>query len=227
MSTLENNQTSAVSNIDNQDFVFKLVIVGDSGVGKSCLMHHFIYNRFKKDTTQTIGVDFSAKSIKLGSQEIKLQIWDTAGQEKFRSVARSYYRGAIGIVIVYDITKAESFQHVPQWLNDAKNSARNECSVCVVGNKSDLEDSRLISLNEGSKYCLENNLMHFECSAFTGQNVDEIFLSLSKHILNKIDNGIIDVNSVVSSYSREMKKISMEESKTKNGNGNCYWENAC
>lgn len=226
MSIPSQSDKTSISSMDNQDFVFKLVIVGDSGVGKSCLMHHFIYNRFKKDTTQTIGVDFSAKSIKLGNQEIKLQIWDTAGQEKFRSVARSYYRGAIGIIIVYDITKAESFQHVPQWLNDAKNSARSECSVCVVGNKCDLEESRTVSMNEGSKYCLENNLLHFECSAFSGENIDEIFASISKHILNKIDNGIIDSNSVVSSYAREMKKISKEETK-KTGSGYCYWENSC
>jgi Ras-related protein Rab-4B len=97
---------------DNQDYVFKFVIIGDSGVGKSCIMHHFIYNKcniflniVKKETTQTLGVEFSSKNIKIGNKEIRLQIWDTAGQEKFRSVARSYYRGAIGVIIVYDITK--------------------------------------------------------------------------------------------------------------------------
>ena len=216
-----NNQISNFTNLDNQNFVFKLVIVGDSGVGKSCLMHHFIYNRFKKNTTQTIGVDFSAKSIKIENQEIKLQIWDTAGQEKFRSVARSYYRGAIGIIIVYDITKPESFQHVPQWLIDAKSAARSECSVCVVGNKCDLEESRAVSYNEGNKYCMENYLQHYECSAFTGQNVDEIFINLSKHILEKIDNGIIQVNSVVSSFAKEMKKLTKDDNKINNVNNYC------
>ena len=102
---------------DNHDYVFKFVIIGDSGVGKSCIMHHFIFNKCKfhlrliitflvnKQTTETVGVEFSSKIIKVGNKETKLQIWDTAGQEKFRSVARSYYRGAIGVVIVYDITK--------------------------------------------------------------------------------------------------------------------------
>jgi Ras-related protein Rab-4B len=107
------NSSDSIQGGDNHDYVFKFVIIGDSGVGKSCIMHHFIYNKcitiflqlVKKETTQTIGVEFSSKIIKIGNKETKLQIWDTAGQEKFRSVARSYYRGAIGVIIVYDITK--------------------------------------------------------------------------------------------------------------------------
>ena len=102
----------------------------------------------------------------MGNKDIKLQIWDTAGQEKFRyyslncsSVAKSYYRGAIGVIIVYDITRPETFQHVPNWLNDAKNLARNECSICVVGNKSDLKENRVVKYNDGAKFCQENS--HF------------------------------------------------------------------
>ena len=141
----------------------------------------------------------------MGNKDIKLQIWDTAGQEKFRyyslncsSVAKSYYRGAIGVIIVYDITRPETFQHVPNWLNDAKNLARNECSICVVGNKSDLKDNRIVKYNDGAKFCQENSnyiklldLIHYECSALTGYNVDEIFITVAKQIIGKIENGYI------------------------------------
>lgn len=220
-------KTNNNSLTENQNYVFKLVLVGDSGVGKSCLMHHFIYNRFKRDTTQTIGVDFSAKSVRLGNQDIKLQIWDTAGQEKFRSVARSYYRGSIGIIILYDITKPESFRHVPTWLTDVKNTARSECSVCVVGNKSDLTDQRVIKYNDGAKYCQENNLLHFECSAYTGENVDEIFITLSRHIINKIENGIIEPSSVVSSYAKEMKRVTTLSNNSHDNDSKCSGYTSC
>ena len=202
---------------DKNDYVFKLVLVGDSGVGKSCILHQFIYNRFRKNTTQTIGVDFSAKNVHIDNQEIKLQIWDTAGQEKFRSVARSYYRGAIGIIIVYDITKVESFQHIATWLADARNAARSECSVCVVGNKGDLEDQRVVRTEDGKLFCTENNLLFFECSALTGDNIDEIFNEMSRHIFNKIESGIIEPNSVISSFAKEMKKVNKLNEENNNG----------
>lgn len=202
---------------DKNDYVFKLVLVGDSGVGKSCILHQFIYNRFRKNTTQTIGVDFSAKNVHIDNQEIKLQIWDTAGQEKFRSVARSYYRGAIGIIIVYDITKVESFQHIATWLADARNAARSECSVCVVGNKGDLEDQRVVRTEDGKLFCTENNLLFFECSALTGDNIDEIFNEISRHIFNKIESGIIEPNSVISSFAKEMKKVNKLNEENNNG----------
>ena len=202
---------------DKNDYVFKLVLVGDSGVGKSCILHQFIYNRFRKNTTQTIGVDFSAKNVHIDNQEIKLQIWDTAGQEKFRSVARSYYRGAIGIIIVYDITKVESFQHIATWLADARNAARSECSVCVVGNKGDLEDQRVVRTEDGKLFCTENNLLFFECSALTGDNIYEIFNEISRHIFNKIESGIIEPNSVISSFAKEMKKVNKLNEENNNG----------
>lgn len=221
------SDTSNPSNLpDSNDYVFKLVLVGDSGVGKSCILHQFIYSRFKKNTTQTIGVDFSAKNVHIDNQEIKLQIWDTAGQEKFRSVARSYYRGAIGIIIVYDITKAESFQHIASWLADARNAARSECSVCVVGNKADLEEQRMVRTEDGKLFCTENNLLFFECSALSGENVDEIFTAISKHIMNKIENGIIEPNSVISSFAKEMKRVSKENGENNKGQ-NCGGYAAC
>lgn len=142
---------------DYHDYVFKFVIVGDSGVGKSCIMHHFIFNKFKKETTHTIGVEFSSKLISIANKEIKLNLWDTAGQEKFRSIVKGYFRGAIGVIITYDITNAESFQHILSWLNEAKNLARAECTICLVGNKKDLDSDREINFTDGSKFCLENS----------------------------------------------------------------------
>ena len=101
-----NKQTNNdIQNFETNDFVFKYIIIGDSGVGKSSIMHRFIYNKTKKETTQTVGVEFASKLLSFNEKEIKLQIWDTAGQEKFRSVTKSYYRSAIGVIIVYDVTK--------------------------------------------------------------------------------------------------------------------------
>ena len=183
-------------------------------------MHHFIYNKFEKNKTQTIGVDFTAKTIKIKEQNIKLQIWDTAGQEKFRAIARNYYRGAIGIILVYDVTKLETFNHINTWLNDAKNYTRSECSVIIVGNKTDLDNLRQVKYSEGQKFSEENNLLYIESSANTGNNIGQIFYNISEDILNKIQNGIIDSNSVVSSYAREMKKVQIEENDNNNKNTN-------
>ena len=203
-----------------ENLEFKLIILGDSGVGKSCIMHNFIYKKFEKNKTQTIGVDFTTKTIKIKNQSIKLQIWDTAGQEKFRSIARNYYRGAIGIIIVYDISKIESFNHIITWLNDAKNYTRNESTVLIVGNKNDLENLRQVKFSEGQKFCDENNLLFIESSACTGNNIEQIFFNISEDVLNKIDNGIIDSNSVISSYAREMKKVQIEDKENNNEEDN-------
>jgi Rab family, other len=165
--------------------LMKLIVVGDSGTGKSSLLHRFVEDVFSEDQTQTIGVEFGAKVVQLLGKKIKLQIWDTAGQERYKSVTRSYYRGAVGCLIVYDITNRGSYEHVSTWLNDVRQLAGKDVVVMLIGNKSDLANSekRVVSHNEASLLAQENGLMHFETSAATGELVSDAFLKVAKTAL--------------------------------------------
>jgi len=174
------------------NYLFKFLIIGNAGVGKSCLLHQFIENKFKSDTTHTIGVEFGSKVIRVGGKSVKLQIWDTAGQERFRSVTRSYYRGAAGALLVYDVTSRDSYNALTQWLNDAKTLASQHIVVILVGNKKDQEADREVALLEASRFAQENEMMFMETSAMTGENVEETFLRCARNILSKIESGELD-----------------------------------
>ncbi|KPA84549.1 putative mitochondrial ras-related rab-4 [Leptomonas pyrrhocoris] len=168
---------------DKYQQLMKLIVIGDSGTGKSCLLHRFIEDTFSEDQTQTIGIEYGAKIVDLGGAKVKLQIWDTAGQERYKSVTRSYYRGAMGCLIVYDVTNRSSYESVPQWLNDVRQLAGNDVVVMLIGNKCDLvkaNHSRAVQHNEASLYAQQNGLLHFETSAATGEFVTEAFLKVAK-----------------------------------------------
>ncbi|KAG8230604.1 hypothetical protein J437_LFUL004517 [Ladona fulva] len=178
---------------DSYDFLFKFLMTGSAGTGKSCLLHQFMENKFKEDSSHTIGVEFGSKIVNVGGKSVKLQIWDTAGQERFRSVTRSYYRGAAGALLVYDLTSRESFNAVGRWLSDARTLAGPNISILLVGNKKDLGDTeREVTFLEASRFAQENDLMFLEASAKTGANVEEAFLKCAKSILAKIETGEID-----------------------------------
>eukprot|EP01084_Bolivina_argentea_P235033 395621_1 len=138
------------------DYLFKLLLIGDSGVGKSCLLLRFADDTYTDSYISTIGVDFKIRTVDLDTKTIKLQIWDTAGQETFRSITRSYYRNTAGALLVYDITRRETFMHVSQWLTDAKTHGSSDMTVMLVGNKCDLEHLRQVSTEEGQKFAQEN-----------------------------------------------------------------------
>lgn len=178
------------------NYLFKFLIIGNAGVGKSCLLHQFIENKFKSDTTHTIGVEFGSKVIRVGGKSVKLQIWDTAGQERFRSVTRSYYRGAAGALLVYDIASRDSYNSLIQWLNDARTLASPHIVVILVGNKKDQEADREVSLLEASRFAQENEMMFMETSAMSGENVEETFLRCARNILSKIESGELDPDRI-------------------------------
>ncbi|KAG5470445.1 hypothetical protein LSCM1_01689 [Leishmania martiniquensis] len=168
---------------DKYQQLMKLIVIGDSGVGKSCLLHRFVEDTFSEEQTQTIGIEYGAKIIDLGGAKVKLQIWDTAGQERYKSVTRSYYRGATGCIIVYDVTNRSSYESVPQWLSDVRQLAGSDVVVMLIGNKIDLakgNNCRLVQHNEVSLYAQQNGLLHFETSAATGEFVAEAFLKVAK-----------------------------------------------
>eukprot|EP00931_Biecheleriopsis_adriatica_P022478 TRINITY_DN14431_c0_g1_i1.p1 TRINITY_DN14431_c0_g1~~TRINITY_DN14431_c0_g1_i1.p1 ORF type:complete len:205 (+),score=19.61 TRINITY_DN14431_c0_g1_i1:151-765(+) len=165
------------------NYLFKYIIVGDAGVGKSCLLLQFTDRRFRAEHDMTIGVEFGHRVVDIADQRIKLQIWDTAGQEAFRSITRAYYRGATGALLVYDISRRATFEHLAQWLMDAR-----------IGNKSDLE-RREVSVEEGAWFARQNGLFFLETSAKTGQNVESAFLDTARQIFDNLQAGMYDLSS--------------------------------
>ena len=143
-------------------------------MGKSCLLLQFTDKRFQQVHDLTIGVEFGARMITIDSKQIKLQIWDTAGQESFRSITRSYYRGAAGALLVYDITRRETFNHLTSWLDDARQHSNSNMTIMLIGNKSDLDHRRAVSLEEGQRFAEEHGLIFLETSAKTAANVEEV-----------------------------------------------------
>jgi len=175
-------------------YLFKYIIIGDTGVGKSCLLLQFTDKRFRADHDLTIGVEFGARLITIDNKQIKLQIWDTAGQESFRSITRSYYRGASGALLVYDISRRDTFNHVTRWLEEARANASANLVIMLIGNKCDLE-RREVSYEEGDKFARENGLIFRETSAKTAQNVEEAFIQTARKIYENIQNNVYDLSS--------------------------------
>ena len=161
-------------------------------VGKSCILLQFTDNKFRYQHELTIGVEFGAKTIDINGKSIKIQIWDTAGQEAFQAITRTYYKGAIGALLVYDITRRETFTHATKWLDDVRTNSSKNVTVILIGNKKDLEDKRQVSYEEGEAFAKENGLMFLETSAKTAYNVVEAFNLSAQCILNNIERTGID-----------------------------------
>lgn len=173
-------------------YLFKYIIIGDTGVGKSCLLLQFTDKRFQPVHDLTIGVEFGARLITIDNQQIKLQIWDTAGQESFRSITRSYYRDAAGAMLVYDITRRDSFLHLTRWLEEARQNGNPNMSVMLIGNKSDLEHRRAVSTKEGETFAQQHGLIFLETSAKTATNVESAFIKTAECVYEKIKDGTYD-----------------------------------
>jgi len=172
------------------EYIFKYIIIGDMGVGKSCLLHQFTESKFVPDSPHTIGVEFGTRIIEVNSKKIKLQIWDTAGQERFRAVTRSYYRGAAGALLVYDITRRGTYNHLTSWLTDARNLTNPNTVIMLIGNKNDLDDKREVTFEEANAFAQENGLVFLEASAKTGENVEQAFFKTAKTIFQNIQEGV-------------------------------------
>ncbi|KRX75133.1 Ras-related protein Rab-4B [Trichinella sp. T6] len=209
---------------DISDYLFKFLIIGNSGTGKSCVLHQFLENKFKQDTAHTIGIEFGSKVVKIQDRSIKLQVWDTAGQERFRSLTKNYYNGAACALLVYDITCRQSFNAIAQWLSDARSLASPQIIVILIGNKKDLEDRREVTFMEGSQFAQENGMLFLETSALTGENIEETFLRCARSILTKIESGELDPNRV--GYGIQFGHVEMKPIKSDRSNvhGRC---NSC
>jgi Ras-related protein Rab-1A len=168
------------------DYLFKVLIIGDSGVGKSALLIRFTEDTFSEYYISTIGVDFKIRTIEQDGKHIKLQIWDTAGQERFRTITTSYYRGAHGIMIVYDVTDAESFTNIKQWLTEINRYGSDTATKLLIGNKSDQVSKRVISTQSGKEFAESLNIDFIETSAKNASNIDEAFYHMSNSIKSRM-----------------------------------------
>jgi len=168
------------------DYMFRYIIVGDMGVGKSCLLLQFTENKFKQQHELTIGVEFGGKIIDIDNKKIKIQIWDTAGQEAFQSITRSYYKGAIGALLVYDITRKESFSHIVKWLEVVKSYSGKKICIILIGNKIDLEKKRKVTREDGESFAKKNGILFLETSAKTAECVADAFITSAQAILERI-----------------------------------------
>mmetsp|Transcript_40337 Transcript_40337/g.128185 ORF Transcript_40337/g.128185 Transcript_40337/m.128185 type:complete len:206 (+) Transcript_40337:152-769(+) len=175
-------------------YIFKFIVIGDQNVGKTCLLLQFTEKQFRMDHAPTIGVEFAARQITIENKQIKLHIWDTAGLESFRALTRSYYRGACGALLVYDITNRDSFNHVAGWLEQARQNASATMAVLLVANKCDLQQQRQVPTEEGAQFARAHGLMFAETSASTGVNVEEAFGQVARRIYENIASGVYNLS---------------------------------
>ncbi|KAL4558104.1 hypothetical protein LXL04_036300 [Taraxacum kok-saghyz] len=181
---------------DKADYVFKVVLIGDSAVGKSQLLARFAKNEFSNDSKSTIGVEFQTKSLIIDQKTVKAQIWDTAGQERYRAVTSAYYRGALGAMLVYDMTKRQTFDHMTRWLEELRGHADKNIVIMLIGNKCDLTDYRAVPIEDAKEFAEREKLYFMETSALEAINVEKAFLealteiyrTVSKKSLNADDD---------------------------------------
>lgn len=190
------------------DYLFKLLLIGDSGVGKSCLLLRFADDTYTESYISTIGVDFKIRTIELDKKTIKLQIWDTAGQERFRTITSSYYRGAHGIIVVYDCTDQDSFNNVKQWLEEIDRYACDNVNKLLVGNKSDLTNKKVVDYPVAKEYADQLNIPFLETSAKNAMNVEQAFMTMAAEIKARVGSpssaGVETANNLKITQGRDV-----------------------
>ncbi|XP_045483348.1 ras-related protein Rab-8A isoform X2 [Harmonia axyridis] len=169
------------------DYLFKLLLIGDSGVGKTCVLFRFSEDAYNTTFISTIGIDFKIRTIELDGKKIKLQIWDTAGQERFRTITTAYYRGAMGIMLVYDITNEKSFENIKNWIRNIEENASADVEKMLLGNKCELEEKRQVSKERGEQLAVEYGIKFIETSAKASIRVEEAFYTLARDIKAKME----------------------------------------
>jgi len=199
---------SEINNSSNSKYEYtysvKFIIVGDSSVGKSNILLRFSRNVFDPGHQATLGIEFANKHLEYNNTDYLVQVWDTAGQENFRSVTRAYYKASAVAMVVYDISSEESFQHIQSWIKDCKDLAPKTVQLVLIGNKSDLEEERVIKKERGEELSRENNMLFFETSALNGKGIEEAFKKSIEAVDQKIRSGYYDMNN---SSNQGIKKI--------------------
>ncbi|KAK9411096.1 ras-related protein Rab-1A [Crotalus adamanteus] len=196
------------------DYLFKLLLIGDSGVGKSCLLLRFADDTYTESYISTIGVDFKIRTIELDGKTIKLQIWDTAGQERFRTITSSYYRGAHGIIVVYDVTDQESFNNVKQWLQEIDRYASENVNKLLVGNKCDLTTKKVVDYTTAKEFADSLGIPFLETSAKNATNVEQSFMTMAAEIKKRMGPG-------ATSGGAEKSNVKIQSTPVKQSSGGC------
>ena len=199
---------------EDYDFIFKVLLLGNSDVGKSSLLLRFVDSVWNETFVPTIGVDFKVKTVEIGDKKVKMQIWDTAGQERFRNVISTYFRGGNGLLLIYDITNKDSFKNLESWLIEIEKNASENILKLLIGNKSDLEEDREISKEEGQAFANRNGMQFMETSAKMNTNVDEAFQALGK-LMIEFNLG---KNTAMASQNKNDKKKTLSASAGKDLN---------
>jgi small GTP-binding protein len=179
--------------MSGKEYGFKIVVVGASGVGKTCIVNHLSTRTFKDESRPTIGVEFKSYTLTSEEETIKIQIWDTAGQERFRSVSKTYFRNAVGAILVFDLTQKASFEEVNMWINDLNTLCLPNAVTVLVGNKNDMVDERAVSETEAQEWAKRYGLEYLETSARTGDHITDAFVRLGRGILRQRKQGQIEV----------------------------------
>ncbi|KAI0487944.1 hypothetical protein KFK09_027767 [Dendrobium nobile] len=177
---------------DDYDYLFKVVLIGDSGVGKSNLLSRFTRNEFSLESKSTIGVEFATRSVNVDSKVIKAQIWDTAGQERYRAITSAYYRGAVGALLVYDVTRHATFENAERWLRELRDHTDPNIIVMLIGNKSDLRHLVAVNTEDGKAFAEKESLYFMETSALEAINVENAFAEVLTQIYRIVSKKIID-----------------------------------
>ena len=203
------------SNEVKEDYKLKVVIVGDSGVGKTNLIKRFVSNTFTPNSKATVGVEFISKSYRINNQVFKIEMWDTAGQERYKSITAAYYKGAKGALIVYDTTQKTSFENIDKWMAEIKDKSSKDMKLMIVGNKTDLKDERQVKTEEALAKAKELEAPIMEASALDGSNVKEAFYDLLKEMYKEIRKKLDIVESQAESGKDAVQLDTTEEKKKK------------
>ncbi|KAI3675958.1 hypothetical protein L1987_85554 [Smallanthus sonchifolius] len=191
---------------DEYDYLFKVVLIGDSGVGKSNLLSRFTRNEFSLESKSTIGVEFATRTLQVEGKTVKAQIWDTAGQERYRAITSAYYRGALGALLVYDVTKPTTFGNVSRWLKELRDHADSNIVIMLIGNKTDLKQLRAVTTEDAQTFSEKEGLSFIETSALEAVNVEKAFQTILGEIYR-----IISKKSLAASNQRAGASIKQGE----------------
>ena len=206
---------------DSYDLLYKIIIIGDSNVGKSNILSRYTKDQFQGNSKATVGVELGTKFVKVEGVGAKLQIWDTAGQERYRSLTSSYYKGCHGCFIVYDITNEASFHSISTWYEQAVKEAGKDISIILVGNKCDLENERKVSKEQGEEQAKTMNASFFETSALSKVNIDDIFNEIVNNIFQRTKGQKNDDDDDIEIINENEKAINLTPQQTPEKKGCC------
>ena len=207
---------------NNYNYLLKYIIIGDPSVGKSNLLMKFANNKFTEDYEATIGVEFGVKNLQIDNKIYRIQIWDTAGQENFRSITRAYYKNCVCAMVVYDITNKKSFDNVQNWIKDVITNSPKTVLIILIGNKIDLIDKRQVSFDDGQEFAINQGIIFMETSAKTGDGVEEIFKKSAQEIKKRIGENYYDLNSETCGIKKgKNNNVNLNNEKSKDRRGCC------